>query len=99
MIPLINLGSDPTRELDVHHGVDDIGHPLLGQLIPLPFIWQVDEQCRIASDEGLDLLHREAFVLGNLDVLDIAGLDLLPGSGDEILQETGKELEFEMLTY
>ena len=79
--------------------MDYVAKPLLWQLLPLLFIWEAGEALSVRSNELLDLLHRETFILWNAEVLDVIGFDRLLGTGDEVLEKATEELEQEMATY
>ena len=75
--------------------VDHIRKPLLWELLPLLLYWQIVEACWMGGDELLDLLNGERLVLRDGQVLDGILLDLLLGSGDEVLKETWRRLDKE----
>ena len=86
-VPVVNPFLHPSREFIFGGGVDDVAEPLLWQLLPVQLIGQVLEALVVLGDEVLDLLDAERVILRDREVLDIIGLDLLLGAGDEILEK------------
>ena len=71
----------------VSNRVEDIGEPLLWQLVQFLLIWQVFEAFLVFGHELLDFFDRERFVLGNRYVFDILAHDEFLGPRDQIFEK------------
>ncbi len=94
-----DLVEHPVAEAVSEQGVGDVHDPLLRDLQQLLLDRHVVLECLIVAAARHDVLQRQAFILGKVQVVDRRSLDVLLPSRYEVLQETANGLEQRWRTY
>ena len=74
-VPILDLFLDPLLEAGTDDGRAHVHDPLLRDLLDVGLVRQVVVDLRLRAGEGEDVLQAQAFVLWNMNILDLVVVD------------------------
>ena len=83
----LDLVVDPVAEAVPEQGVGDVHDPLLRELEQLLVDRHMPLEFLIVAAARHDVLQRQAFILGKVQVVDLRSLDVLLDAADEVLEK------------